>query len=105
MNEIKHLFTPTTNAIIVSSGREIMSLSQESHDNEDSNNDNDEFFTDMFNGETPNVSLNAFNRLKMHYSHLCSLVDGNKEAIEFVENKFQEISSDVTCFLINRIRL
>ena len=102
MNDVKKLFTPTTNGIIASNGREIMSLSQESHDNEDSNNDNDGFFTDMGNGETPNISLNAFNRLKMHYSHLCSLVDGNKEAIEFVENKFQEISSDVTCFFIEQ---
>ena len=56
----------------------------------------------MFNGETPNISLNAVNCLKMHYSHLCSLVDGNKEAIEFVEKKFQEISSEVTCFLIKQ---
>eukprot|EP00957_Ditylum_brightwellii_P170511 12978928-Ditylum_brightwellii.AAC.1 len=36
----------------------------------------------------------------MHYSHLCSLVDGNKEAIEFVETKFQEISSDACTDLI-----
>eukprot|EP00957_Ditylum_brightwellii_P100661 7672275-Ditylum_brightwellii.AAC.1 len=36
----------------------------------------------------------------MHYSHLCSLVDGNKEAIEFMETKVQEISSDVCNHLI-----
>ena len=102
MNNIKKLFTPTTNGIVASNGREIMSLSQESHDYEDSNNDNDGTFTDMFNAVTPNTSLNAFNHLKMHYSHLCSLGDGNKDAIEFVETKFQEISSDVCNYLITQ---
>ena len=78
-----------------SNGREIISLSQESHDYEDSNNDKGGTFTDVFDAVTPNTSLNAFNHLKMYYSYLCSLVDGNKEPIEFVETKFQEISSGV----------
>ena len=43
MKDIKHLFTATTNGIIASNGREIMSLNQESHDDKDGNNDNDDF--------------------------------------------------------------
>ena len=104
MQQLKKLFIKTETGLLSSRGNTFFSLSQESHGvnctDDDDNNDDDVHV--VFQNVTSNTSSNAYTRLKMHFSHICTMCDNNEDAIKFVEEKFEDLSSSLCRYLITQ---
>jgi hypothetical protein len=91
MQQLKKLFIKTETGLLSSRGNTFFSLSQETHGvnctDDDDNNDDDVHA--VFQNVTSDTSSNAYTRLKMHFSHICTMCDNNEDAIKFVEEKLK----------------